>query len=133
MRVALALVAFLAGPALADTAKPDPAKPKKQRKPRPVMEPSAPTDGDGIQMTPDRPLPKTQPREGEYGGVAPGQPPTEQKGKKKVPPKSTLTWIGFEAKDGGAQVFLQAAGPFSLEQHLEGSVLVAELDLPRLG
>ena len=42
----------------------------------------------------------------------------------KPPPKGTLTWIGFTAKDGTAEVFLQAAQPFTIEQHVEGGTLV---------
>ena len=67
--------------------------------------------------------------EGEYGGVAPGVVPRAErehagKGKIKPPPKGTLTWIGFTAKDGTAEVFLQAAQPFTIDQHLEGGTLV---------
>lgn len=76
--------------------------------------------------------------EGEYGGVVPGQtakPDTAQRPRKakRPPPKGTLTWIGFEAKDGGAQVFLQSVAPFEVTQHLEGSTLVVHLSLTRLG
>jgi hypothetical protein len=72
-------------------------------------------------------------REGEYGGVAPGQP-REPPGKpRRPPPKGTLTWIGFEAKGGGAQVFFQSVAPFEVRQHLEGSTLVVHLTLTRLG
>ena len=69
-------------------------------------------------------------REGEYGGVAPGQKPEKPK---KAPPKGTLSWIGFEAKDGGAQIFFQSVGPFEVTQHVEGSTVVAHLTLKRLG
>ena len=73
-------------------------------------------------------------REGEYGGVAPGQPQNPgAKPAKRPHPKGTLTWIGFEAKNGGAQVFFQAAAPFEVKQHLEGSTLVIHLALTRLG
>jgi hypothetical protein len=51
----------------------------------------------------------------------------------RPPPKGTLTWIGFEARDGGAQVFLQSVAPFEVRQHLEGSTLVAHLSLTHLG
>jgi hypothetical protein len=74
--------------------------------------------------------------EGTYGGVAPGQapgPPTKAGKPKRSPPKNTLTWIGFEAKEGGARVFLQAASPFEVDQHLEGSTLVIHVHLQRLG
>jgi hypothetical protein len=44
-----------------------------------------------------------------------------------------LTWIGFESKDGGAEVFFQSVAPFTVTQHLEGATLVVHLDLRRLG
>ncbi len=75
-------------------------------------------------------------REGEYGGVAPGQktdPAAKPARPKHSPPKGTLTWIGFEAKDGGAQVFFQSVAPFEVTQHLEGATLVVHLSLTRLG
>ena len=77
-------------------------------------------------------------REGEYGGVAPSQPVLKvESGKpakaKKPPPKGTLSWIGFEAKDGGAQVFLQSVAPFETTQKVEGSTLVVHLSLTKLG
>lgn len=75
-------------------------------------------------------------REGEYGGVVPGQErdPAKRPGKpRRPPPKGTLTWLGFEAKDGGAQVFFQSVAPFEVRQHLEGSTLVVHLALTRLG
>jgi hypothetical protein len=73
-------------------------------------------------------------REGEYGGVVPGQKPEDKPdakpGKtKKPPPKGTLSWIGFEAKDGGAQVFLQSPGPFEATQRIEGTTLIVNLNL----
>jgi hypothetical protein len=76
-------------------------------------------------------------REGEYGGVVPGQPPEQPSTKparpKRPPPKGTLTWIGFEAKNGGAQVFFQSTGSFEVTQHMEGATLVVHLSLTRLG
>jgi hypothetical protein len=74
-------------------------------------------------------------KEGEYGGVAPGQKPdpsAKPAKPKRPPPKGTLTWIGFEAKDGGAQVFFQSVGAFDVTQHLEGTTLVVHLSLSRL-
>ncbi|HEU0036868.1 MAG TPA: hypothetical protein VFQ53_39935 [Kofleriaceae bacterium] len=75
-------------------------------------------------------------REGDYGGVAPGQGQPEG-GKparpKRPPAKGTLTWIGFEAKDGGAQVFFQSVAAFEVTQRVEGGTLVAHLSLTRLG
>ncbi|MEO8700681.1 MAG: hypothetical protein ABI867_11590 [Kofleriaceae bacterium] len=78
-------------------------------------------------------------REGEYGGVAPGQPaaPKDPGSKppkhKRPPPKGTLAWIGFEARDGGAQVFFQSVAAFDVKQHVEGSTLVVHLNLVRMG
>jgi hypothetical protein len=74
-------------------------------------------------------------REGEYGGVVPGQRPeaASQPAKpKRPPPKGTLTWIGFEAKAGGAQVFFQSVAPFEVAQRVEGDALVVRLGLTRL-
>ncbi|MGH9884497.1 MAG: hypothetical protein ACREBE_03155 [bacterium] len=81
-------------------------------------------------------------REGEYGGVTPGQTQpqnttvshgTRPIKPKRPPPKGTLTWIGFEAKDGGAEVFFQSVAPFEISQRLDGGALVVHLALPRLG
>lgn len=77
-------------------------------------------------------------REGEYGGVTPGEPaprdPAARPARPKRPPaKGTLTWIGFEAKDGGAEVFFQSVAPFQVTQRVEGGALVVHLSLPRLG
>lgn len=80
---------------------------------------------------------KTPHQEGDYGGVSPGEAPRPDPGKparpKKPPPKGTLTWIGFEAKDGGAQVFFQSVAPFEVTQRIDGSTLVVHLSLTRLG
>jgi len=70
--------------------------------------------------------------EGDYGGITPGQSQKPEK-PKKPPPKGTLSWIGFEAKDGGAQLFFQSVAPFEVTQYVEGSTLVAHLTLKRLG
>ena len=75
-------------------------------------------------------------REGEYGGVIPGQrpdPSNKPAKPKRPPPKGTLTWVGFEAKEGGAQLFLQSTAPFQVTQKVAGSTLIATLDLTRLG
>ncbi|HEY4058366.1 MAG TPA: hypothetical protein VGM39_17255 [Kofleriaceae bacterium] len=81
-------------------------------------------------------------KEGDYGGVEPGKPKTDEPGDarkdgkppkaKKPPPKGTLSWIGFEAKDGGAQVFLQSIAPFEVSQKIEGTTLVVHADLNRM-
>ncbi len=74
-------------------------------------------------------------KEGEYGGVIPGQKPdtaTRPAKPKRPPPRGTLTWIGFEAKDGGAQLFMQSVAPFQVSQKVVGSTLVATLGLTKL-
>jgi hypothetical protein len=74
-------------------------------------------------------------KEGEYSGVIPGQKPdtaTRPAKPKRPPPKGTLTWIGFEAKDGGAQLFFQSVGAFQVTQKVVGSTVVATLDLTKL-
>jgi hypothetical protein len=76
-----------------------------------------------------------QHKEGEYGGVVPGQrpeTPTKPAKPKRPPPKGTLTWIGFEAKDGGAQLFFQSVGAFEVTQKVSGGTLVVTLNLSRL-
>jgi hypothetical protein len=70
--------------------------------------------------------------EGAYGGVVPGQEREPPVRPKRPSPRGTLTWVGFEAKDGGAQVFFQSVAPFKVRQHLEGSTLVVHLSLTRL-
>src|SRR5215467_14099769 len=77
-------------------------------------------------------------REGEYSGVTPGQmQPHDTAVKparpKRPPPKGTLTWIGFEAKDGGGEVFFQSVAPFEVSQRVDGVHLVVHLTLTRLG
>jgi len=77
-------------------------------------------------------------KEGEYSGVTPGEaqprdPAARPARPKRPPPKGTLTWVGFEAKDGGAEVFFQSVAPFQVAQHLEGNTLVVHLALSRLG
>jgi hypothetical protein len=76
-----------------------------------------------------------QHKEGDYGGVVPGQKPdagTKPPKPKRAPAKGTLTWIGFEAKDGGAQLFFQSVSPFELSQKVSGGQLVVTLNLTRL-
>lgn len=81
-------------------------------------------------------MPKAPNAEGEYGGVQPGQPKKAEPGKKakKPPPKGTLSWIGFEAKDGSSDVFLQSPAPFEVSQRVENGTLVVTLTgVTRLG
>jgi hypothetical protein len=77
-------------------------------------------------------------KEGAYGGVTPGEAqPRDTAAKtakaKRPPPKGTLTWVGFEAKDGGAQVFFQSVAPFDVSQRIEGGELLVHLQLTKLG
>lgn len=77
-------------------------------------------------------------REGQYGGVNPGEvQPHDTADKparpKRPPARGTLTWIGFSAKDGGAEVFFQSVAPFEVSQRVEGGTLVVHLGLTRLG
>ena len=71
-------------------------------------------------------------KEGEYSGVIPGQKPEKPTKSKRPPAKGTLTWIGFEAKDGGAQLFFQSVAPFQVSQKVSGGTVVATLDLTKL-
>jgi hypothetical protein len=79
------------------------------------------------------PTPKA---EGEYSGVSPGEPakaPEAKKKGKKVAP-GTLTWIGFSAENGGAELFFQASSRFAASQRVEGNTLIVELDgITRMG
>jgi len=77
-------------------------------------------------------------REGQYGGVTPGEvqprdPSSTPARPRRPPPRGTLSWIGFSAKDGGAEVFFQSIAPFEVSQHLEGGALIVHLGLARLG
>ncbi|MEZ4359301.1 MAG: hypothetical protein R3B48_03910 [Kofleriaceae bacterium] len=65
-------------------------------------------------------------REGEYTGVVPGQAPESGKPRRAIK-KGTLSWIGFVAKDGGAEVFFQSPAAFELSQRMEGPTLVVHL------
>jgi hypothetical protein len=80
--------------------------------------------------------PKGPNAEGEYGGVQPGQAkkPEPAKKAKKPPPKGTLSWIGFETKEGGSDVFFQSVAPFEVSQRVDGGALVVTLSgLTKLG
>lgn len=70
-------------------------------------------------------------KEGEYGGVVPGEKPDTPKKAKRVA-RGTLSWIGFEAKDGGAELFLQSGAPFEVSQRVEGATLIVHTNLTRL-
>jgi hypothetical protein len=131
MRTALLLVALLASTAFADK--------RGGRKPKApaatAATPASPVTHNWT-LAPEDVGPRH--KEGEYGGVTPGQAPdsaptTGPVRPKKIPPKGTLSWVGFEAKDGGAQLFLQSAATFEVTQRVDGSTLVVFLGLPHLG
>jgi hypothetical protein len=72
-------------------------------------------------------------REGEYGGVTPGEKPSPdekpQAKHKRPPPKDELTWIGFQAKEGGGgELFFQAPAAFTVSQHVEKGHLIVVLE-----
>ncbi len=80
--------------------------------------------------------PKGPNPEGEYGGVQPGEAKKPEPGTKakKPPPKGTLSWIGFEIKDGGSEVFFQSVAPFEVAQRVDSGTLVVTLKgLRKLG
>lgn len=67
--------------------------------------------------------------EGDYGGVRPGAPAEQQAGKpRRPPPKDALTWLGFSAKDGGAELFAQAKSSFTVVQWVEKGQVVVVLE-----
>ena len=71
-----------------------------------------------------------QHQEGEYGGVEPGRKPEKPR---KRPAKGTLSWIGFEPKNGTSEIFFQSVAPFEVSQHVDKGVLVVDTNLTRLG
>ncbi len=80
------------------------------------------------QRRPDAKTVRSQPaqkahKEGEYGGVVPGKS-THKAGKRK----NTLSWIGFQPKEGGAaQVFIQLSNEVPYEQTVVEGILVVKL------
>lgn len=77
-------------------------------------------------------------REGQYSGVTPGEvhprdPSSKPARPRRPPPRGTLTWIGFTARDGGAEVFFQSVAPFEVSQRIEGGALIVHLSLIHLG
>ena len=80
--------------------------------------------------------PKGPNAEGAYGGVQPGEVKKPEPGKKakRPPPKGTLSWVGFETKDGGSEVFFQSVAPFQVSQRIDGGTVVVTLKgLTKLG
>jgi hypothetical protein len=112
------------------------AAPKKTH--RPVPKPTAtgapamavPVEDNTVAIAP-----VPQHNEGTYGGVTPGVAPNADGKKPKRPPsKGTLSWIGFEAKDGNAEIFLQSVAPFEVTQRVDNGALVVDLaGLDKLG
>jgi hypothetical protein len=97
--------------------------------------PAAPTPGTTYLPAPTT---ETTHKEGDYGGVEPDRTQSTDPGAKpkpkRRPPNGTLSWIGFEPKDGGSEVFFQSPAAFDLAQHVEGNQLVVELgSLNQLG
>ena len=134
---ALLVLVLLAHPAFAQ-------RPHKKAPTKPATPAGQTSSGHGqfLPADPDSPdaaaqvMPDATHNEGEYGGVVPGQPRKAEPAKKptRPPPKGTLSWIGFEAKDGGAEVFFQSVAPFDVTQHVEGGTLLVYLaGLSRLG
>lgn len=67
-------------------------------------------------------------REGEYGGVRPGGAGDNDASRRsKSLRKGMLSWIGFDAKDGGGDVFLQSPAEFELTQRVENGTLIVSL------
>jgi hypothetical protein len=123
MRRALLLILLGTGVASAQPKK-APAKAAPARK-------VPPPRGD---MVPPPSNDSTPHREGEYTGVSPhGVHPKDKPRPKIRPTKGTLSWIGFEAKDGGAQLFFQSVAAFTVTQKVEKDTLVVHLNLPRMG
>jgi hypothetical protein len=83
-------------------------------------------------------------REGEYGGVTPGQEkpraalddgkkPTK-KAKAKAASGPLVSWVGFQKQEsGGARVFVQCTGAAAYEQAVSGDRLVVFLPGAKLG
>ncbi|MCB9563621.1 MAG: hypothetical protein H6709_12435 [Kofleriaceae bacterium] len=93
-----------------------------------IAAPAAARAGDAAaaQAKPDTSQPAggaAEHKEGEYGGVRPGDVDGE-----KRPRAGTLSWIGFSAADGVARLFLQSTGAVTYEQRVEGPRLIVRLD-----
>ena len=129
MRRAIVASLLIAAPALADKGG---HKAGKTAPPPASGRTTVPSD----QAPTPAPMDTAPHKEGDYGGVEPGKTPssTDHPKFKKPPPKGTLSWIGFEAKDGGAQVFFQSPGQFELTQSVDNGTLYVYLTgISRLG
>jgi hypothetical protein len=69
-------------------------------------------------------------KEGEYGGITPGQAqPPEQGKKRRAPARKTLAWLGFTPKEGGSsELFFAAIDTFTVSQRMDGATLVIVLE-----
>lgn len=107
------------------------AAPSKQSQPTAEAGPSedaAPDAADAPDLAPGTARPPAVHREGDYGGVRPGRAAAGDGSRRsKQPRKGTLSWIGFEAKDGSAEVFLQSVASFEMTQRVENSTLIVNL------
>ena len=121
---ALPILLLLAGSAV--------AAPKKKVPPPKPPAGQAQSAAELVASENNKPAPNTTHAEGDYGGVEPGHGAKDKP--KKPPPKGTLAWVGFEAKGGGSQLFLQSIAPFEVSQHVDKGVLIVDLNgLTRLG
>ena len=119
---------LVAAPALAQPVTPIPPRHRAPRNvtPKPKPTPAA-QHGDTFLPAPDV-QPTTTHKEGDYGGVSPGEaPPVDHPRPKRKPPVGTLSWVGFEAKSGGAELFFQSIAPFEVTQTVAGGSVVAHL------
>jgi hypothetical protein len=96
----------------------------------PLMTASMAVAQDGAskrQRTPTTTIDVKVKNEGEYGGVKAGAGQDKDNRSKRAVAKGALSWIGFAAKNGGAEVFFQSAAPFEIEQRVDGGVLSVRL------
>jgi hypothetical protein len=126
---------LLAAPAFAQPVTPAPATPRAHHGRHNATPPAAsgapaaaaPTHGNTY-LPPSDVQPTTTHQEGDYGGVTPGETPkVDHPRPKRKPPKGTLSWVGFEAKDGGAELFFQSIAPFDVTQEVVNGGLVVHL------
>lgn len=106
------------------------AAPPKQPQPNAEAGPAEDGAAEAVDTAdaPDTAPPPSAHREGDYGGVRPGgQGNGDAHRRSKASPRGTLSWIGFEAKDGGADVFLQSAAAFEMTQRVEKGTLIVNL------
>jgi hypothetical protein len=121
--IALALAVAFAAPAGASHARAQPVEAEE--------EPEASDEPEADTPRPRRPAPapRLPNKEGEYTGAKPGVRPGQNEGHpQKKPRPGVLSWIGFEATEGGgATVWLQAASSLEVDQRVEGGTLVVQV------